>query len=122
MAVLNISGSADGVGTAGGAIRGTGQITGSAAGAGDAASLLSYRQDISGTTGTSATSLFDEVLETGVTVRVGLRRILASASGRSSGAPSGPVKFRNSANTRDRISAAVDGSGNRTGIAFDDGD
>ena len=122
MAVLNITGSADGSTVVSGSIRATGYLTGLAIGTGDTTGILSYRVNISGATGTAGASVLDETLETGVTVKTGLRRILAAVAGRSSGSPSGPVKFRNAGDTRDRVAATVDSSGNRTAIAFDDGD
>lgn len=58
-------------------------------------------------------------VETGETLRQCLRLLRAALVGKSSGFPSGPARFRDRADTRDRIAATVDADGNRTAIAVD---
>lgn len=48
-----------------------------------------------------------------------MRIILAALAGKLSGAPSGPIAIRDINDTKDRITATVDGSGNRTAITID---
>jgi hypothetical protein len=71
------------------------------------------------TTANVADAVWDALCEAGLTNREALRVILASAAGHLSGAPTGPIAIRNTANTKDRIVADVDGNGNRTGVTLD---
>ncbi len=59
-------------------------------------------------------------LETGVTVRGAMRLILAVLGGKLSGAGTGTEVFRNAvADSKARVTASVDTSGNRTSITTD---
>lgn len=58
-------------------------------------------------------------VETGWTLRQALRLILAALAGKVSGAGTTTVAIRDMADTKDRISATVDASGNRTAITRD---
>lgn len=58
-------------------------------------------------------------VETGVTVRQALRIILASAAGKLSGAATTSIKIRDTGDAKDRITATVDASGNRTAVTLD---
>jgi len=68
----------------------------------------------------------DEILdltdgvENGSTVREALRIILAALAGKISGAGSSTITIRDINDTKDRITATVDASGNRTAITYDD--
>lgn len=69
-----------------------------------------------------ATALLDlsDSIETGVTVRGATRLQLAALAGKVSGAGTGTEVFRNAVqDSKDRITATVDTSGNRTAITTD---
>lgn len=72
-----------------------------------------------------AQKIADEVLdrtdsiETGLTVRGALRVALAALAGKVSGAATTAVLVRNTADTKTRISATVDGDGNRSAVTID---
>lgn len=68
-----------------------------------------------------ASALLDLVdgIETNVTLRKGLRGMLASAVGKLTGAATSTVAIRDTNDTKDRITATVDGSGNRLVITLD---
>lgn len=59
-------------------------------------------------------------VETGVSLRTYLRRSGAVLFNKRTGAGSRNQKFRDAADTKDRISANLDAAGNRTGITYDD--
>jgi hypothetical protein len=48
-----------------------------------------------------------------------LRIIAASMAGKTNGWPAGPVNFRDLADTKNRITGAVDADGNRTAVTLD---
>ncbi len=58
-------------------------------------------------------------VETSWTVRQALRIILSALAGKVSGAGTTTIVFRDQADSKDRISATVDSSGNRTAITYD---
>lgn len=59
-------------------------------------------------------------IETGVTTRQAIRAMLAATAAKLSGAGTGTETFRNAvADSKDRIVATVDSSGNRTAITYD---
>lgn len=60
----------------------------------------------------------DDVIEGTLTRRQAERIILAALAGKSSGGGTATIKFRNLADDGDRITATVDGSGNRTAITI----
>lgn len=68
-----------------------------------------------------ADALFDLAngVESGETLRQCLRLLRAALVGKSAGFPSGPARFRDRADTRDRIAATVDADGNRTAVTID---
>jgi len=68
-----------------------------------------------------ADALFDLAngVESGETLRQCLRLLRAALVGKSAGFPSGPARFRDRADTRDRIAATVDADGNRTAVTVD---
>jgi hypothetical protein len=69
----------------------------------------------------NADALLDRTagVETGVTLRQAQRVQLASAAGKLSGAASALVKIRDTADTKDRVTAVVDADGNRTTVTLD---
>lgn len=71
------------------------------------------------------TVLLDEpnTIENGLTMRQALRLIAAAAAGKVTGATTSEVTIRSAvADDRVRITATVDGSGNRTSISYDTSD
>ncbi|MFN9116320.1 MAG: hypothetical protein ACK5XN_40275, partial [Bacteroidota bacterium] len=59
-------------------------------------------------------------IESGLTVRQALRLIAAVTAGKISGAGGTTITIRNAvADTDDRVTATVDGNGNRTAITYD---
>ena len=69
----------------------------------------------------NATALLDAAngVETGLTPREALRLTSAALAGKISGAETTTVVIRNTADTKDRITATVDADGNRTAITTD---
>lgn len=65
-------------------------------------------------------AILDEVYEGTRTVREWFRLGAAVLFGKSTGGGTANIKFRDEADTKDRIDATVDGSGNRTGMTLDD--
>lgn len=58
-------------------------------------------------------------VETGYTLQDAMRLLLAGDAGDVSGAPAGPILIKNPDGTKTRITATVDGQGNRTITARD---
>jgi hypothetical protein len=58
-------------------------------------------------------------VENGLTQQQAMRIILAAAAGVASGAGTGTISFNDNANVKPRITAAVDGIGNRTSVTLD---
>lgn len=79
------------------------------AAAGDAMALTALAVD----------SILDEVVEGALTLRQALRIVLSGVAGKASGAPSGPIRYRDLADSKDRIVGAVDANGNRTAVTLD---
>ncbi len=69
----------------------------------------------------SASNPWTEVIESGYTAAEILRLLAAIMAGKSSGGSTGAatVAFRDLGDTKDRVTAAVDGSGNRTTVTRD---
>jgi hypothetical protein len=63
--------------------------------------------------------VFDEVVEGTLTMRQAMRILLAALSGKSSGGGTVTLTFRDVADSKARITATVDTSGNRTAITRD---
>jgi hypothetical protein len=59
------------------------------------------------------------VIEGSITLQGALRLTLAALVGKDSGAPDGPITFRDTEDTTDRIIATVDEDGNRTDVDLD---
>jgi hypothetical protein len=66
-----------------------------------------------------ALSVLDETLEGSLTVAEALRIMLSALAEKSSGGGTSTIKFRDHADGKDRITATVDASGNRTEVALD---
>lgn len=60
-----------------------------------------------------------DTVETGWTLQEAIRIILSAAGAKLSGAGTGTEVFRNVTDTKNRITATVDTSGNRTAITYD---
>ncbi len=76
----------------------------------------------SGLPDVNADALLDSAnaIETGLTIRGALRLALSTMAGKLSGAGTGTETFRNAvADSKDRVTATVDSSGNRTAITYD---
>jgi hypothetical protein len=58
-------------------------------------------------------------VETGITVRQGLRVVLSALAGKLSGAATTTVRVRDTSDSKDRIVATVDADGNRTAVTLD---
>lgn len=58
-------------------------------------------------------------VDAGLTLRQAVRLMAAALAGKISGAPTGPILIRDTADEKTRISATVDASGNRTAITTD---
>ncbi len=58
-------------------------------------------------------------VETGVTVRQALRVMLAALAGKASGLATTTAVYRNTPDTKDRITATVDSNGNRSAVTLD---
>lgn len=75
---------------------------------------IDYQTDV----GTAVMDLANGV-ETGVTLRQAQRAQLAAAAGKADGAAGTTMHFRDQADTKNRITATVDSSGNRTAVTLD---
>jgi hypothetical protein len=73
------------------------------------------------TAAANAAALLDGAagVESGLTVRQGLRLFAAALLGKANGLATSTVKFRDTNDTKDRISAQVDADGNRYSVTLD---
>jgi hypothetical protein len=60
------------------------------------------------------------VVEGSITLKVALRRILSVLVGKANGGGTGTQHYRDTGDTVNRVTAAVDADGNRTAVTFDD--
>ncbi len=67
----------------------------------------------------SVSDILDDPIEGTITLRQSLRVMLAYLAGRASGGGTAIIKFRDQANTKDRITMTVDPSGNRSSVVLD---
>jgi hypothetical protein len=69
----------------------------------------------------NATAYLDaaNAIETGLTPRQSMRLMTAMAAGKLSGVGTGTITIRNTADTKNRIVATIDGSNNRTAVTLD---
>jgi len=77
--------------------------------AGDAMTLTSGAVD----------AILDEAVEGTVTLRQALRVVLSVLAGKVSGAPTGPLVYRDLGDTKARVTGVVDVNGNRTSVTVD---
>lgn len=63
--------------------------------------------------------ILDEVVEGSLTMRQALRLLLAGVAGKSNGGGTSTINFRDNGDTKNRIQATVDPSGNRTAVTLD---
>lgn len=94
-------------------------VNGLAAGAITAAAIATGAIDADALAADAIDEIWDEVLEGSLTGRQIVRIMLAALAGKSSGGGSSTIKFRDAADTKDRISATVDGNRNRTAVTVD---
>lgn len=66
-------------------------------------------------------AIMASVIEGSITIQQALALMLAVLTGKSSGGGTTTITFRDTADTKDRIVATVDGSGNRTAVSTRDG-
>jgi len=66
-------------------------------------------------------AVLDEVVEGAITLREAIRLNLAVLTGKSSGGGTSTVVFRDTGDSKNRISATVDANGNRTAVGTRDG-
>jgi hypothetical protein len=66
-----------------------------------------------------ATAILGAVFEGSLTIKSGLRVFLAALAGKSAGGGTGTRTFRDAADAKDRITATIDASNNRTAITLD---
>jgi hypothetical protein len=67
----------------------------------------------------SVDAILDDPVEGAITLRQAMRVVLAYLAGRATGGGTAAPKFRDQANTKDRISMTVDGVGNRSAVTLD---
>ena len=94
-------------------------VNGLAAGAITAAAIATGAIDADALAADAIDEIWDEVLEGSLTGRQIVRIMLAALAGKSSGGGSSTIKFRDAGDTKDRISATVDGNRNRTAVTVD---
>lgn len=68
-----------------------------------------------------ADAVWDEIDEGSITMRNFMRIMLAALAGKTTGGGTTTVAFRDQADTKDRIAATVDASGNRSSVTIDGG-
>lgn len=65
------------------------------------------------------TTVLDDAVETSLTVRQAMRLFAAALLGKASGLATTTATFRDTNDTKNRIVATVDASGNRTAVTYD---
>lgn len=75
-------------------------------------------REFSNLAGLSGGGIGDEI-EANLTGIEALRGIFAAAAGKSSGLPTGPIKFRDRNDSKDRITATFDSNSNRLTVTYD---
>lgn len=118
--LVDIEGQTDDIGVAGAGLTNinlpdqtmniTGDITGSLSGSvGSVTALAAGAID----------SILDDPVEGAITLRQAMRVMLAYLAGKATGGGTAAPKFRDQADTKDRISMTVDGLGNRSAVTLD---
>ena len=67
----------------------------------------------------NATAVLDEIIEAALSLRQAMRLCIAAMGGKASGLETTTAIYRDSADTKDRITATVDANGNRTAVTLD---
>jgi hypothetical protein len=67
----------------------------------------------------NATAVLDEIIEAALSLRQAMRLCIAAMGGKASGLETTTAVYRDSADTKDRITATVDANGNRTAVTLD---
>jgi len=67
----------------------------------------------------NATAVLDEIIEAALSLRAAMRLCIAAMGGKASGLDTTTAIYRDSADTKDRITATVDANGNRTAVTLD---
>lgn len=80
---------------------------------------LAYRALLNGDVEAIANAVWSKVLESGLTAEQIQRVILSVLAGKVSGANTGIERFRNVADTKDRVAVTVDDDGNRSFVTLD---
>ena len=70
---------------------------------------------------TGVDAILDEVVENSITFREALSLFLSALTGKSSGGGTATLVFRDTADTKNRLSVTVDANGNRTAVGTRDG-
>lgn len=125
-AVGSVAGNVDGnvTGTVGSVVGAVGSVTGAVGSVtgnvgGDVAG------NVDGSVGALLSAAVDDILdeaagiETGLTVRQGLRLMAAALYGKLSGADTVSIAIRDTGDNKDRITATVDADGNRSAVTLD---
>jgi hypothetical protein len=90
-----------------------------AAGAITAAAIATGAIDADALAADAVDEILDDPIEGSMTLRQALRIILSASSGKLAGAATTTVTIRDLADTKDRITATVDASGNRSAVTLD---
>lgn len=121
----NVVGSVGSVVGAVGSVTGNvgGNVTGSvgsvAAGGITASSIATGAIDADALAADAIDEIWDEIFEGTLTMRQGFRLFLSALAGKSTGGGTANPNFRDNADSKNRIAATVDASGNRTAITLD---
>jgi len=67
----------------------------------------------------NATAVLDEIIEAAISLRQAMRLVLAATGGKALGLDTTTAIYRDTADTKDRITATVDANGNRTAVTLD---
>jgi hypothetical protein len=70
-------------------------------------------------TAAAVDAILDEVIEGAFTLRQSIRLANSALFGKVSGAPTGPLVFRDLGDTKNRITGVIDTNGNRTTVSLD---
>lgn len=87
----------------------------------DVANATSLLIDVLNSNNAVADAILDRTngVETGLTLRQALRLVCSVLFGKASGAPAGPLSFRNYGDTKNRVTMTTDVYGNRSTVTRD---
>lgn len=97
----------------------TDNLPASPAAEGSAMTLATEAIDADALAANAVDKILDEVVEGSLTMRQVLRLTLAALTGKAAGGGTTTITFRDNADSKNRISATVDASGNRTAVTLD---